>query len=254
MTWQSVADLPEERLPRHIAVIMDGNGRWAGKRRRNRLFGHRKGINSVRETVRECHRLGISFLTLYAFSIENWERPAAEVKGLWKLLKSYVQSELPELKENGVRLNVIGHMERIPQETREAIEYTIRETESGRGMVLTIALSYSGRDEIAVAVREIAEKVREGVLDSGAIDEDLISRALMTRDFPDPDLLIRTSGEFRISNFLLWQLAYTEIHVTPTLWPDFSKDDLHKAILDYAGRERRFGLTGAQIKKREEES
>lgn len=226
---------------------MDGNGRWAKQRRRPRLFGHQHGIDAVRETVRECHRLGIGWLTLYAFSTENWNRPALEVAGLWRLLKSYVQAELPELQRNGVRLNVIGRIEKIPADTRDAIEYTIRETSAGRNMVLTIALSYSGRDEIVRAARTLAERVRDGALAAEAVDEAAVSKALETADMPDPDLLIRTSGELRISNFLLWQIAYSEIHVTPTLWPDFGPSDLHTAILDYARRERRFGKTGEQI-------
>ncbi|MCZ7584867.1 MAG: isoprenyl transferase [Deltaproteobacteria bacterium] len=249
MNAGNIDTLPRERFPRHIAIIMDGNGRWAAERRRNRLFGHRHGINAVREAVRECRRLNISHLTLYAFSMENWKRPPTEVAGLWRLLKSYVQTELKELRDNGVRLNVIGRVELIPKDVRDAIDYTLRETAACRDMVLTIALSYGSRDEILTAVRDLARRVKAESLDADAIDEQTIDRALWTADMPDPDLLIRTSGEFRISNFLLWQLAYTEIHVTPTLWPDFSKKDLHAAILDFAGRERRFGLTGEQIKK-----
>ncbi|MCB9475507.1 MAG: isoprenyl transferase [Deltaproteobacteria bacterium] len=242
-------DLPPERLPRHIAVIMDGNGRWAKQRRKNRLFGHSNGIDAVRRTVRESHKIGIRCLTLYAFSTENWKRPATEVAGLWRLLKSYVQKELPELRDNGVRLNVIGDVERIPGHVREAIDFTIRETARGEKMLLTICLSYSGRDEIVRACRQIAQEVADGRMTPGQVDEAAITGRLYTarHEIPDPDLMIRTSGEFRISNFLLWQLAYSEIHVTPTLWPDFGPEDLHKAILDYAGRERRFGMTGDQI-------
>ncbi len=248
LTRQQVLELPPERRPRHIAVIMDGNGRWANERRRHRLFGHRKGIIAVRETVRECHRLGIAYLTLYAFSTENWSRPAGEVSGLWRLLKSYVKSELPELLQNGVRLNVIGAVDRIPKDTRDAIDETIRATSGGRGLVLTIALSYSGRDEIVNAARKLAERARAGAMDPAAIDETAFANELDTHDMPDPDLLVRTSGELRISNFLLWQLAYSEIHVTPTLWPDFGPAELHAAIFDYARRERRFGKTGQQIR------
>ncbi|MBZ0273020.1 isoprenyl transferase [bacterium] len=247
MTFTSVAELPPERCPRHIAIIMDGNGRWAKERGRGRLFGHRHGIDSVRETVRECHRAGIGYLTLYAFSLENWKRPVTEIAGLWRLLKSYVERELPELKENGVRLNVIGRVERIPRDVRAAIEYTIRETASGQGMVLTIALSYGGRDEIVEAARRLAARAKAGAIEPGAIDEAGFARELMTADMPDPDLLIRTSGEMRVSNYLLWQIAYAEIHVTDVLWPDFRREHLHRAILDYAARERRFGATSDQL-------
>jgi undecaprenyl diphosphate synthase len=251
VAWNSVAELPGERLPRHIAIIMDGNGRWAQQRDKGRLYGHQHGIDAVRETVRECHRLGIGYLTLYAFSTENWKRPLTEIAGLWRLLNSYVTTELPELVQNGVRLGVIGRIERIPRSVRGSIRRTIDATAAGKGMVLTIALSYSGRDEIIFAAREIARRARAGTLDPESVDEAAFPQWLMTRNLPDPDLLIRTSGEFRISNFLLWQIAYTEIHVTPRLWPDFSVPDLHAAILDFAGRERRFGLTGKQLKEKD---
>ncbi len=251
MASDLLKDLPKEKYPRHIAIIMDGNGRWAKQRGRMRLFGHRQGISSVRETVRECHRLGIGYLTLYAFSTENWNRPPREIRGLWGLLKYYVQSELPELKRNGVRLRVIGDFERLPADVRKIIQGAIDELAGGKGLALTIALSYSSRDEIVGALRKIAREVKENSLDVEAIDDDLFSSRLMTSELPDPDLLIRTSGEFRISNFLLWQLAYSEIYITPVLWPDFSPDELHKAIAGYADRERRYGKTSDQIRNEE---
>jgi undecaprenyl diphosphate synthase len=241
-------DLPKEKYPHHIAIIMDGNGRWAKQRNRIRLFGHRQGISTVRETVRECHQLGIGFLTLYAFSTENWSRPPRERRGLWALLKYYLQSELPELKKKGVRLKIIGDFDRLPKDVRKVIRSSTDELSGGQGLVLTIALSYSSRDEIVGAIRKIARKARDTNFDIESIDEALVAEHLQTSDMPDPDLLIRTSGEFRISNFLMWQLAYSEIYVTPTLWPDFSPEELHKAILDYSCRERRFGKTGEQIK------
>lgn len=241
-------DLPKDKYPRHIAIIMDGNGRWAKQHNRIRLFGHRHGISAVREIVRECHRLNIAYLTLYAFSSENWNRPPREIRGLWALLKYYVQSELPELKRNGVRLNVIGDFDRLPEDVRKVIKSSIDELSDGKGLVLSIALSYSSRDEIVGAIQEIARQARSTDFDIEAIDEVFVAKHLQTSDLPDPDLLIRTSGEFRISNFLLWQLAYSEIYVTPTLWPDFSPEELHKAIFDYSNRERRFGKTGEQLR------
>lgn len=247
MSPDILKDIPPERLPRHIAVIMDGNGRWAREKGRIRLFGHRQGIIAVRETVRECHRLGVSFLTLYAFSVENWKRPIREIAGLWTLLKYFVKTELPELKKKGVRLNIIGQMDRLPKDVMKVMRSSIEELAPGNSMLLTIALSYSGRDDITCAVRQIARKAKEPGFEPESITEDDIAALLNTHDMPDPDLLIRTSGEFRISNFMLWQLAYSEIYVTQTLWPDFSKEDLHDAIRDYARRQRRFGLTGEQL-------
>ena len=244
---EALLGVPFDALPRHIAIIPDGNGRWARAKGMVRIMGHKEGINSVRNVVREARRLGISYLTLYAFSTENWKRPADEVEALWQLLRTYVQVELPELKENGVRLLVIGDIVRIPRDTRLAIRYAMEQTASNTDLVLTIALSYSGRQEILSAVRRFAEDVRDGIMNPDRIDEEMFSSYLQTAGTPDPDLMIRSSGELRISNYLLWQLAYGEIWVTPTLWPDFSVETLHQALRDYANRERRFGQTGDQL-------
>jgi len=243
--------IPPEKLPRHIAVIMDGNGRWAKKRRLPRIKGHQEGIRSVREIVRNCRKIGIGYLTLFAFSLENWRRPEEEVSALFGLLKRYIHGDLKELKENGVRLTMIGRMERLAPDVRELVLHAIKETEANDKLVLTIALSYGSRDEIAEAARRIAQKAKSGELDPETIGEQTFPNHLFTADLPDPDLLIRTSGEFRISNFLLWQLAYAEIVVTDTLWPDFRREQLIEALREYAGRERRFGYTGDQIQQME---
>lgn len=235
------------RLPLHVAVIPDGNGRWAQSRNQTRIMGHREGINAVRRTVRECRRLGISYLTIYAFSTENWNRPADEVSALWALLKEYVSQELPELQVNGVRLNVIGRFDRLPEDVQKEVTHSIEATKDNSDMVLTIALSYSGRDELVQAMERFAGDVAAGRAEPGAISEQNFSGYLDTNGLPDPDLLIRTSGEMRISNFLLWQLAYAEIFITDTLWPDFSVEKLHEALKDYAGRQRRFGKTSDQL-------
>ncbi len=220
---------------------MDGNGRWAKKRLLNRINGHEKGSETVRTIVQTCRQIGISYLTLYAFSTENWQRPKTEVGALMTLLKKFLQSERKEMVENNIRLRVIGQLDRLPTKVREELDQTISATKDQTGMNLILALSYGGRAEIAHMVQKVAEKIRRGIIDPEAINEELIADHLYTRDIPDPDLLIRTSGEMRISNFLLWQIAYTEIFVTSTLWPDFSKDEFLQILKDFQGRGRRFG-------------
>ncbi len=237
--------ISKESLPKHVAIIMDGNGRWAEKHAFPRVRGHRKGAESVRTIVTLCRKLGIGYLTLYAFSEENWKRPPHEVNALMKLLGSFLKRELKEMKENGIRLNVIGRPEKLPATTRKILLDTIRETSRGSKMVLTLALSYGGRQEILDAVRALARKVQNGVIDPADISEDQFSGSLYTSGMPDPDLLIRTSGEYRISNFLLWQISYSEIYITPTLWPDFGEAELLKALSEYQKRDRRFGAVAA---------
>lgn len=228
-------------LPSHIAVIMDGNGRWAKKKLLNRVKGHEKGADTVRMVVRVCREIGISFLTLYAFSTENWQRPKAEVSALMVLLKKFVVSERQEMVVNNIRFNVIGQTEQLPEDIQGEILRTRDATRNNDGMHLNLALSYGSRSEIVKAVREIAEEVKTGQLAVDAIDENTVAAHLYTSSMPDPELLIRTSGEMRISNFLLWQIAYTEIAVTDTLWPDFTKDELVRILKDYQHRDRRFG-------------
>ena len=238
-------------LPRHVAIIMDGNGRWARQKTMNRVRGHEQGAESVREIVRASRRIGISFLTLYAFSEENWKRPAYEIQALMKLLKRFLNSELEEMMENGIRLHTIGRTHKLPKDVRKLLLETMKRTSENRDMVLTLALSYGGRQEILDGVRHLAEQARNGDLPAEDITEKRLSEALYTADMPDPDLLIRTSGEFRISNFLLWQIAYAELYFTSTLWPDFREDEYLAAIEAYQGRERRFGATGEQLSELE---
>lgn len=236
-----------DRLPRHVAVIMDGNGRWAQKRLLNRIVGHEEGANSVREVVRCCRKLGIPYLTLYSFSKENWQRPEAEVKGLWNLLKRFMKSELPELIDKQIRLVHLGDSEGIPEDVLVELHQAMEQTAAFDKLVVCLALNYGGRQEITRAAKRFAADVlaQKVVLDD--LDPDLFSTYLFTDQIPDPDLVIRTGGEHRISNFLLWQLAYAELYVTDTLWPDFREDDLMEALRDYQGRERRFGKTSEQI-------
>ena len=231
-----------QNLPKHVAIIMDGNGRWAKKRGLNRLRGHREGSESVREIVRASREMGIGWLTLYAFSEENWKRSKAEIYGLMNLLKHFLKSELDEMMENGIRLQCIGRPEKLPEDTRRALHETMKKTSSNEDMVLTLALSYGGRQEIFDALRKIVVQMEEGKLTWDELSERRISDFLYTSGMPDPDLLIRTSGEYRISNFLLWQIAYAEIYVTPTLWPDFRRNEYLAAIQDFQKRERRFGV------------
>ncbi|MEW6615225.1 MAG: isoprenyl transferase [Thermodesulfobacteriota bacterium] len=242
--------LNKDKLPRHIAIIMDGNGRWAKKRVLRRVSGHKKGAEAVRKVVTTCRELGIEVLTLYAFSMENWNRPKSEVNALMNLLKRYLFDELNEMLENDIRLNAIGNLKNLPKSVGKVLIDTIERTKACKGMLLNLALSYGGRDDIVHAVRKIIRDCETKKIKPEDITEELFSKYLFTAGIPDPDLLIRTSGERRISNFLLWQMAYTEIYITDTLWPDFKKEDLIEAILDFQSRERRFGLTSSQIKDR----
>jgi undecaprenyl diphosphate synthase len=235
------ADLDPSRLPRHVAIIMDGNGRWAESRGMRRLSGHRRGKDSVKAIVEASRELGIEFLSLYAFSSENWQRPETEVSGLMRLLKQYLTNELDRMMQNGVRLRVIGNVQRLPADVQRALQRVVKETLDNTGLTVTLALSYSAREEIVAAVRAIACKVRDGELAPESIDEALVTRSLGTAGIPDPDLLIRTSGEVRLSNFLLWQVAYTEIYITETLWPDFREKEFLEALRQFQARERRFG-------------
>lgn len=231
-----------ERLPCHIAVIMDGNGRWARKRHLPRIAGHRAGIGAVRKVVEACARLGIPCLTLYAFSVENWKRPRTEVKLLMGLLREFLKKELAELNRNNIRFNAIGRVESLPATVQRDLSETVDKTRSNTGLKLTLALNYGGRAELIDAVRSLATDLkRNEALDPGSITEESFSRHLYTRDLPDPDLLIRTSGEMRLSNFLLWQVAYSEIWVTNILWPDFTERELLQAVIDFQRRERRYG-------------
>jgi undecaprenyl diphosphate synthase len=237
----------KEKLPRHIAIIMDGNGRWAKKKSLSRISGHIKGVNAVREVVTACRELGIKVLTLYAFSIQNWRRPAEEVMALMGLLKEYLLKEGEEMVQNNIRLYAIGRVEDLPLDVQNTLQETIKKTERCDGMILNLALSYGGRSEILHAVQGMLSDFQKGKIKPEEVTMQRFSDYLWTRGIPDPDLLIRTSGEFRISNFLLWQIAYTELYVTETLWPDFDRTELLKAIADYQSRERRFGLTSEQL-------
>ncbi len=247
-----IEKIDKDKLPHHIAIIMDGNGRWAKKKNLNRISGHLKGVDAVREVVTACRELGIKVLTLYAFSIENWQRPENEVVALMSLLKEYLVKERPEMVKNNIRLCAIGRLEDLPPDVHQTLQETIRQTEGCDGMILNLALSYGGRSEILHALKGILADLKKGRVCEEEIDPQLFSRYLWTWGIPDPDLLIRTSGEFRISNFLLWQIAYTELYMTETLWPDFNREELLKAIADYQSRERRFGLTSEQINGPEE--
>lgn len=236
-------------LPYHVAIIMDGNGRWALNRNLPRVAGHRAGVKSVRAVVEAAGELGIGVLTLYTFSSENWQRPANEVSMLMKLLASTMKKEINELNEKNVQVRAIGNLEDLPQPAFEQVVDGIEKTRHNTGLILNLALSYGGRSEIVRAAKEIAERVKDGELYLGDIDDEIFSDHLQTKDLPDPDLLIRTSGEQRISNFLLWQLAYTEIYLTPTLWPDFGKNALYDALIWYLKRERRFGMVSQQLQR-----
>ena len=240
-----VQELDPEKMPAHVAIIMDGNGRWARQRLLNRVQGHEKGAETVRAIVRTSREIGISHLTLYAFSTENWQRPKMEVQALMKLLEHFLESEQNELVENDIRLNAIGETERLTTGAREALARVMRLTEKNKSMTLHLALSYGSRSEIVRMVQLLGQKVRRGEIDPRNITEDLVTQHLYTGKIPDPDLLIRTSGEMRISNFLLWQIAYTEIFVTPTLWPDFSREEFLGILKEYQQRDRRFGKIDA---------
>ena len=246
--WALAQSLDPARLPEHIAIIMDGNGRWANRRSLPRVAGHKAGIGPVRSTVESCARLGVKVLTLYAFSIENWKRPRAEVETLWRLLRFYLRRELPELQKNDIRLEAIGRLEALPFQVRAELEAAVEATAGNRGLLVNLAINYGGRAELVDAVNSILDAARRrGELSGLRLDEELISANLYTSESPDPDLLIRTSGEMRISNFLLWQIAYSELYITDTLWPDFGRSDLLKAIRDFQKRDRRFGgLNGVE--------
>ena len=234
-------DLDPAKLPSHVAIIMDGNGRWAKKRLLSRIKGHERGSETVRAIVRACRKIGISYLTLYAFSTENWQRPRSEVAALMTLLKKFLESEQKEMLDNNIRLYAIGQTERLPKNVRQVLYKAMTLTKKNDGMILNLALSYGGRAEIVKMVKEIAIKAKDDSISPDAITPEIISEHLYTSEMPDPDLLIRTSGEMRISNFLLWQIAYTEIYVTDTLWPDFGKDEFVRILQDYQLRERRYG-------------
>jgi len=235
-----------ERIPIHVAIIMDGNGRWASQRNRPRTFGHKQGVNAVKEVVRAAGEIGIKYLTLYTFSSENWRRPKTEVAALMQLLTQTTENALNELLENDVKLITIGRIDALPQNRLEVIQRAVEKTRNNKGLVLNLALNYGGRTEILDAVKAIANSARAGIVDPKDVTEELFSGFLYTADLPDPDLLIRTSGEHRISNFLLWQTSYTELFITDTLWPDFKREQLFEAILDYQKRERRFGKLSAR--------
>ncbi|HZK75480.1 MAG TPA: isoprenyl transferase [Candidatus Kapabacteria bacterium] len=237
------------KLPHHIAVIMDGNGRWAEERGLPRAAGHQAGIASLRDVTRSSRELGIGYLTVYAFSTENWKRPKREVSMLFRLLVKMLREELAEMLENGVRLKTIGQTSLLPKLVQQELNDAIQRTSNNKGLTLTLALSYSGRWDLVHAMQAIAMGVRSGKISPEDISEETIRAALTTAEMPDPDLLVRTSGELRLSNFLLWELAYSEIHVTNVLWPDFRREHLYEAIREYQKRERRFGLTGAQLKQ-----
>ncbi|HXR74528.1 MAG TPA: isoprenyl transferase [Bryobacteraceae bacterium] len=240
--WRLAIQIDPKRLPSHIAIIMDGNGRWARQRNFPRILGHRAGVSVVRTTAETCAQMDIETLTLYAFSVENWKRPRHEVEGLWRLLRYYLRRELPTLMKNDIQLVAIGRVESLPTPVQDDLQRVMETTSRNRGMRLNLAINYGGRTEIVDAVNAMIDNARlEGTLDSLEVTEDTIASHLYTSGVRDPDLLIRTSGEMRISNFLLWQIAYSELYVTETLWPDFTRMNLLEAVLDYQNRERRFG-------------
>ncbi len=239
--------IDRNKLPRHIAIIMDGNGRWAKKKGNERIFGHKNAIRAVRDTVEAAAELEVEYLTLYAFSTENWNRPRTEIDALMSLLVTTLDKETDNLMENNIRLTSIGDTDSLPHKVKRYLQQAVQMTSGNTGMNLALALSYSGRWEILDALKSIARKVESGELDAGDLNCEHISDMLQTRDMPDPELLIRTSGEFRISNFLLWQIAYAELYFTNTLWPDFTKDDLYRAICNFQKRERRFGMISEQV-------
>ena len=244
----NLLDIDKENLPKHIAVIMDGNGRWAKKKGLRREFGHREGRKAVKKIVESCAELNIKNLTLYAFSTENWNRPKLEIDFLMQLLFLSLKDELKSLNRNNIKFETIGNLDRLPKKISNYLEKVKDETQSNSALTLTLALSYGSRNEIVNVVREISDKVKNNIISSKKIDETVINDHLYTRHLPDVDLLIRTSGEKRISNFLLWQIAYSELYFTKKLWPDFGKTDLYKAIISYQNRERRFGKTSEQVK------
>ena len=235
------------KLPKHVAIIMDGNGRWANMQGKNRVSGHQQGAKAVREVVEEAVKMEIEFLTLYAFSTDNWSRPVEEVSLLMKLLVNSLKKEFKRLSKNNIRLQSIGNKDELPNPVKEELSYVIEKTKNNTGMVLTLALNYGAKDELTAAVKAIAFKVKNSIISPEKVDQSTIIEHLYTHNLPAVDLLIRTSGEERISNFLLWHIAYAELYFTKTLWPDFKKEDLQKALVDYAKRERRFGKTSEQL-------
>ena len=252
--WALAESIDAARLPKHIAIIMDGNGRWARKRSLPRVAGHRAGVEPVRLTVETCARLGIDALTLYAFSSENWKRPRGEVDTLWRLLRFYLRREAPDLMKNNIRFNALGRLEVLSDQVRRELDETRRMTSGNTGLRVNLAIHYGGRTELVDAMNAIVDEARSaGRLDALAVTEEMIEARLYTAGLPDPDLLIRTSGEMRISNFLLWQIAYAELYVTDTLWPDFGRKDLLEAVLAYQGRDRRFGGLSTAAKGSQED-
>jgi undecaprenyl diphosphate synthase len=243
--------LDPRRLPRHIAIIMDGNGRWAQRRHLPRIAGHRAGVAAARRVIETCANIGIPTLTLYAFSVENWRRPKTETDFLMRLLREYLRKELPDIHRNNIRLVVLGRTDRLPQAVRDDVRDAMAKTAGNTGMTLAVALNYGGRAEIVDAFNSILDQVRHNGSGANPVDEEMISRHLYTAGLPDPDLLVRTSGEMRVSNFLLWQIAYAEMYVTETLWPDFSRAKLYDALLEYQKRERRYGGLGSPEANRE---
>ncbi len=242
-----VEQINKDRLPRHIAIIMDGNGRWAKEQGHDRLFGHFHGVDSVRDIVEGCAELGVGYLTLYAFSTENWDRPQYEVVGLMELLVTTIRNEIESLHKNNIKLHIIGDLSMLPSYARKEMAEAMEITRANTGLNLVMALSYSGRWELLNAVKNIAWEVKKGALNVDEIDQSTLQQYLCTSDFPDPELMIRTSGEYRISNFLLYQLAYAELYFTNVRWPEFRKNNLYEALIDYQSRERRFGKTSEQV-------
>ena len=240
--------LESSNIPNHIAIIMDGNGRWAKAKGKNRLFGHRNGVKAVQKTVEESTRLGVKHLTLYAFSTENWKRPQKEINTLMNLLVKSLKKELEQMLQNDIRLNAIGNLSKLPLSVQEELNQTIEKTKKNSRMTLTLALNYGGKEELTHAFREIAFKVKNNIISPENVDETIINKHLYTQNLPDVDLLIRTSGEQRISNFLLWKIAYAELYFLDILWPEFNETHLHLAIHNYQNRERRFGKTSEQLK------
>ncbi|MFC2384191.1 MAG: isoprenyl transferase [Prevotella sp.] len=242
-------ELDKNRIPQHIAIIMDGNGRWASERGKERSFGHQAGVDTVRRITSECTRMGVKYLTLYTFSTENWSRPADEISALMGLVLSSLEDEI--FMKNNVRFQVVGDIQRLPEEVQQKLQETMEHTAGNTAMTMVVALSYSSRWEITQAAKAIAADVKAGKLNVEDVTEELVSQHLVTNFMPDPELLIRTGGELRISNYLLWQIAYAELYFCDTYWPDFNEEDLHKAIASYQARQRRFGKTGGQVEKEE---
>jgi undecaprenyl diphosphate synthase len=245
---EDMARLDPTKMPHHIAIIMDGNGRWAQRHHLSRIEGHKKGLEATKAVVDACEEFKIKIITLYAFSKENWHRPQREVSALMGLLQEYLRKRQKELERN-IRINIIGDLEDLPAPIRKSLEETMKKTRHKDGLIINLALSYGGRSEIVAGIRKVIKEIEAGRITKDDITPETVSRYLFTGDMPDPDLLIRTSGELRISNFLLWQIAYTELYFTPTLWPDFGKEELIQACIAYQNRERRFGLTASQIRK-----